>query len=281
MEASTRIRTIVCDDEPDAREGIVAMLRGDPDVAVVGEARTGEEAAEMIMDREADLVFLDIQMPRLDGFGVIERVGPDRLPVVVFVTAFDQYALKAFEVRALDYLLKPFTDERFEEALARAKAQVHQRRARALSQELASLLVGHVAIRRNAGGARAEPPPARGVTLASTPAYLEHFLVRLAGTVTLVRVEDVDWIEADDYYAKLHASGRTHLIRETMQRLEAKLDPHQFVRVHRSAIVRIDRVHTMHPYFKGSHLLVLRDGTRVTLSRSRRPAFEAAVGGRV
>jgi two-component system LytT family response regulator len=272
----------VCDDEPDAREGIVAMLRADPGVQVVGEARNGTEAVDAIMTQAPDLVFLDVQMPRLDGFGVIERVGTDRFPVVVFVTAYDEYALRAFEVHALDYLLKPFGNDRFTDTLARAKYRVRQQRASELSRVLASLLT------ERDGGERVGPIPAPPVTVpvssnpgSTAPKYLEHLMVRLAGTVTLLSVDDVDWIEADDYYAKLHVGGKTHLIRETMRQLEARLDPRQFVRVHRSAIVRIDRVQTLHPYFNSSHVLTLKDGTRVTLSRSRRAAFEAALGGSV
>ena len=280
MDSNALIRTVVCEDEPDAREGIVSMLRVDPTVLVVGEARTGSEAVDTIRSQMPDLVFLDVQMPRLDGFGVIERIGVERFPVVVFVTAYDEYALRAFEVHALDYLLKPFGDDRFSDALTRAKSRVRQKRACELSQELASLLArGDESAVTAPTGVAAAPleydpaPPARK--------YLEHIMVRLAGTVSLIRVEDVDWIEADDYYAKLHVAGKTHLLRETMRQLETKLDPRDFVRVHRSAIVRIDRVQTLHPYFKGSHVLTLKDGTRVTLSRGRRAAFEAALGGRV
>ena len=280
MEPNGLIRTVVCDDEPDAREGIVTMLRADPTVLVVGEARSGSEAVDAITNQAPDLVFLDVQMPKLDGFGVIERIGVDRFPVVVFVTAYDEYALRAFEVHALDYLLKPFGDDRFGDALVRAKSRVRQKRACELSQELASLLA------RGDESAISVPTVAPPAVTDGDPApparkYLEHIMVRLAGTVSLIRVEDIDWIEADDYYAKLHVGGKTHLLRETMRQLETKLDPRQFVRVHRSAIVRIDRVQTLHPYFKGSHVLTLKDGTRVTLSRSRRAAFEAALGGQV
>ena len=280
MRAAARIRTLVCDDEPDAREGIASMLRTDPDVLVVGDAGSGPEAVVAIGTTAPDLVFLDVQMPGFDGFGVIERIGVDRFPVVVFITAYDEYALRAFEVHALDYLLKPFGDDRFADALARAKSRVRQQQACALSQELASLLANgdDRALSRNSSPHRAPPT---GESPHAARQYIEHIMVRLAGTVTLLRVEDVDWIEADDYYAKLHVGGRTHLIRETIRQLERKLDPRQFVRVHRSAIVRIDRVQTLHPYFKGSHVLTLTDGTRVTLSRSRRAAFEAAVNGGV
>jgi two-component system LytT family response regulator len=280
MDSTALIRTVVCDDEPDAREGIATMLRADPSVVVVSEAKNGLEAVDAINSQGPDLVFLDVQMPRLDGFGVIERIGVERFPVVVFVTAFDEYALRAFEVHALDYLLKPFGDDRFSDALARAKSRVRQRRACELSQGLASLLARGDKSAISAPAVETPVPAARD-PMAPGRTYLDHIMVRLAGTVTLIRVEDVDWIEGDDYYAKLHVGGKTHLLRETMQQLETKLDPSQFVRVHRSAIVRIDRVQTLHPYFKGSHMLTLKDGTRVTLSRSRRAAFEAALGGHV
>ena len=280
MDSNALVRTVVCDDEPDAREGIVSMLSADPTVLVVGEARNGSEAVDAITSQVPDLVFLDVQMPRLDGFGVIERIGVERFPVVVFVTAYDEYALRAFEVHALDYLLKPFSDARLAEALASAKARVRERRACALGQQIASLL----------GPREPGREPGDLAALATHPfsdersvprKYLEHFMVRVGGKVTLLRVEDLDWIEADDYCAKLHTAGRSCVIRETMQRLEARLDPTRFVRVHRSSIVHIDRLRTLEPYIKGSHILTLQDGTRLTLSRGRRAAFEAAIGGRV
>jgi two-component system LytT family response regulator len=280
---AAKIRILVCDDEPEAREGIANLLRGDPDVLLVAEARHGREATAAIQDLAPDVVFLDVQMPRLDGFGVLaalaEAAGP-RDPVIVFVTAYDEYALRAFEVHALDYLLKPFSDARLAEALASAKARVRERRACMLGQQIASLLLP-----REPGREQGHLAALASRALSDEPAaprkYLEHFMVRVGGKVTLLRVEDVDWIEADDYCAKLHAAGRSHVIRETMQRLEAKLDPTRFVRVHRSSIVHIDRLRTLEPYIQGSHILTLQDGTRLTLSRGRRAAFEAAIGGRV
>jgi two-component system, LytTR family, response regulator len=280
MRDIARLKAVVCDDEPDAREGMVELLRRDPEIALVAEARNGTEAAAEIERQSPDLAFLDIQMPMLDGFGVVAEVAKrERSPVFVFVTAYDEYALKAFEVHALDYLLKPFSDARFSEALAVAKARVRERRACELGQQIAALLQPSDAAwssndaSRSGFGSAANQGSGRG--------YLEHFMVRLGGKVTLLRVADIDWIEADDYYAKLHVAGRSYLIRETMQQLETKLDPRQFVRVHRSAIVQIDRLRTLEPYIKGSHVLTLKDGTRLALSRGRRSAFEAAIGGRV
>jgi two-component system LytT family response regulator len=278
MNARATITTLVCDDEPDAREGIIELLRADPDIALVGEARNGAEATVAIKRLIPDLVFLDVQMPKLDGVGVLSQVTPVvRPPVVVFVTAYDEYALRAFELHALDYLLKPFSDARFRDALAAAKARVRERRACALGMEIAALLQPSRPTSPAVGPDRRETD---GGALTNR-SYLEHLMVRIGGKVNLVRVDDVDWIEADDYYAKLHVSGRTYLIRQTMQQLETRLDPHQFVRVHRSAIVRIDRLRTLEPYIKGSHVLTLKDGTRLALSRGRRAAFEAAIGGRV
>ena len=283
--AVSPIRTLVCDDEPDAREGVVRLLTTDREVAVVGEARSGHEAITMIERLAPDLVFLDVQMPKLDGIAVLRRLterGTQHTPVVIFVTAYDEYALRAFEVHAIDYLLKPFSDARFAEALAEGKERVRQRRACELGQQLASLLQGSAlmpAAPPEVTRAPASRPAESGA--ADGQQYLEHIMVRMAKKVALVRVDDVDWIEADDYYARLHVGGKSYLIRETMQRLEEKLDPRQFVRVHRSAIVRIDRVQSLHPYFKGSHLLTLKDGTQLTLSRSRLAAFESALGARV
>ena len=278
MNARAMISTLVCDDEPDAREGIIGLLRTDPEIALVGEARNGAESMTAFARLSPELVFVDVQMPKMDGLNVVAQLtsGADA-PVVVFVTAFDEYALRALELHALDYLLKPFSDARFREALAAAKTRVRERRACALGLQIAALLQPGMTI----GSVAAGESQASSAATTNVRGYLEHLMVRIGGKVNLVRVEDIDWIEADDYYAKLHVSGRTFLIRQTMQQLESRLDPHQFVRVHRSAIVRIDRLKTLEPYIKGSHVLTLKDGTRLALSRGRRAAFEAAIGGRV
>ena len=276
---------MVCDDEPEAREGVVALLREDDEIAIVGEARDGHEAVAVLGAARPELVFLDVQMPGLDGFGVLEVVraasGAERLPVVVFVTAFDAYALRAFEVHALDYLLKPFADERFAEALRTAKERVRQRRAGALGQQLAALYGDAAPPTRTPPPDLAETPSAPVAAPPPAPRHLERIPVRIAQKVHLVPVADVDWIEADDYYAKLHVAGRSYLVRETLTQLEVALDPSQFVRTHRSAIVNIGRVKLLQPYFGGAHVITLHDGTRVPLSRSRRAAFERAVGSRI
>jgi two-component system LytT family response regulator len=186
--------------------------------------------------------------------------------VVVFVTAFDEYALRAFEARALDYLLKPFSDERFHEALGRAKAQVRQRRLGALSGQLAALL-----------GLAGAAPPASVPTTPAAPEPAVRFEVRVGGRRIFVAVADVDWIEASDYYVQLHAGGRSHLLRETLQELEGRLDPRRFVRVHRSALVAVDRVSELRTDAAGRHHVLLRDGTRVPVSRNRREQVEHAL----
>jgi two-component system LytT family response regulator len=283
---SDPIRTLVCDDEADAREGLLALLSGDPQIAVVGQARNGRETVALIEEANPELVFLDIHMPELDGFGAlahVRRAGVMDTPVVVFVTAYDEYALRAFEVHALDYLLKPFSDERFAEALQLAKARVRQRRAGELGQQLAALLEDAVPTAPQLHDTdRADvsiPGNPDHEPSVGTP-YTGRIAVRTARHVVFVRVNDIDWIEADDYYSKLHIGARAYLIRETMGSLEARLDPSRFARVHRSAIVNLDRVQTLQPYFHGAHVLTLRDGTRLTLSRSRRASFERALGCR-
>lgn len=204
-------------------------------------------------------------MPELDGFGVLAALEPDELPLVVFVTAYDRYALRAFEVHALDYLLKPFDDERFAEALGRAKARARGRDVEAVSRRLVELL-------SNRGGS---PPPAAG-----GGDFATRLLARSAGRVSLVNVEEIDWIEASDYYARIHAGRVRHLIRESLGSVERRLDPGRFARVHRSAIVNLDRVRERRPLFKGSYAVVLADGTRLPLARSRRALVKARLAGK-
>jgi two-component system LytT family response regulator len=264
------VRALVVDDEPLARAGMRGLLADDPDVALVGECANGREAVAAIRAHAPDLVLLDVQMPEVDGFAVVREIGVDRMPVVVFVTAFDQYALRAFDAQALDYLLKPFSDERFHQALGRAKAQVRQRRLGALSGQLAALL-------GVAAGAPAAPAPLPAPSPAAEPAPATRLEVRLGDRRRFVAVADIDWIEASDYYVRLHAGGRSHLLRETLQELEARLDPRRFVRAHRSAMVAVDRVAELRADGAGRPVLVLRDGTRVPVSRSRREQVELAL----
>jgi two-component system, LytTR family, response regulator len=262
-----KIKTLVVDDEPLARRNLRVLLEADPEVELVGEASGGAEALALISEHSPDLVFLDVQMPELDGFGVLERLEAEKLPVVIFVTAFDKYALKAFDFHALDYLLKPFDDSRFEKALARAKQQLAQRELKNLSRRLISLLEDR------GGGPRAvEDAGAPG----DKPArYQTRFLIKSAGRVSFIRADEIDWIEAEDYYVKLHVKGRGHLLRETMNDIEARLDPEVFVRVHRSSIVNLERVRELQQLFGGDYAVVLHDGTQLKLSRARRERVES------
>jgi two-component system LytT family response regulator len=250
------IRALIVDDEPLARQRLQALLQREPDIDLVGECDDGRQAVTAVRELGPDLVFLDVQMPLLDGFGVLETLGPERLPVVIFVTAYDRYALRAFEVHALDYLLKPFDQERFHKALERAKAQVQRDKICEVDQRLVALL--------------------EDVRNGRKP--LERFLIKSAGRVFFVRVEDVDWIEAAGNYARLHAGGETHLLRETMNGLEGRLDPHRFLRIHRSTIVNIERIREFQPWFHGDYQVLLRDGTQLTLSRSYRPKMQELFG---
>ena len=259
------IRVLIVDDEPMAREGIRVLLRDDPEVEVVGECADGREAVQAIRDEAPDLVLLDIQMPEVDGFAVVEEVGVQNMPMVIFVTAYDKYALKAFDVAALDYLLKPYDDERFATALNRAKDQLRRGEVGDLTQRLISLL------EREPGRRGVEAVPTAG-------SYLQRIMLKTAGRVTFLRVEEIDWIEAEGDYVRLHGGGKRHLVRETMKRLEEQLDPARFVRTHRSAIVNLDRIKELHPFFHGDYLIVLTDGTELKLSRSRRRSLEDRLG---
>ena len=246
------IRAVIVDDEPLARETLRLLLRRDADVVVAGEA-SGVEAVEVIARTNPDLLFLDVQMPEVDGFELLRRIGPDRVPVVVFVTAYDQYALEAFSVHALDYLLKPFDDGRFADALRRAKERLRDRAGEPLGGALRELLASRE----------------RG----------QRFLIRVREKVVCIDAAEIDWVEAADDYVSLHAAGRAYLLRETMNEVEKRLDPGLFFRTHRSAIVNVRRVREIHPLFRGDALVVLADGSKVKLSRTRREEFERRLSG--
>jgi two-component system LytT family response regulator len=231
------IRTLIVDDEPPGRQRLRALLEADPDVTVVGECADGAEALAALRSQPCDLVFLDVEMPGLSGLEVARRLGP-RLPAVVFVTAHRDYALPAFEVRAVDFLLKPFDRARFQKTMQWAKEQ--------LARE-------------------AEPEPAR-----PTGKPLERVTVKAGGRIFFVKTEDIDWVEAAGNYLRLHVGKQTHLLRETMNGLEARLDPERFWRIHRSTIVNVDRVQELQPLFHGDYAVILHDGTQLTLSRSYR-----------
>jgi two-component system, LytTR family, response regulator len=243
-----KIRALIVDDEPLARQRIRRLLEADPDVDLLGECGDGEEALCELQRLRPDLVFLDVQMPLLDGFGVVEALAGTDMPAVIFVTAHDRYALKAFEVHALDYLLKPFDKARFVTALERAKTQVRQGSAAAMNDRLQELLQT-VEPRR--------PKP-------------ERLMIKAGGRICFVRIADVDWIEAAGNYVDLHVGKERHLLRETLSALERKLDPARFVRIHRSTIVNLERIRELQPAFHGDYIVMLHDGTELAVSRTCR-----------
>ncbi|MBA4138241.1 MAG: DNA-binding response regulator [Opitutus sp.] len=268
---SNKIRTLVIDDEPAARRGVTMLLERDPDIVVAGEASSGKEAVRKILAEKPDLIFLDVQMPELNGFKVIEALGGQHMPAVIFVTAYDQHALQAFEVNAVDYLLKPFEDDRFWAAVRRAKAEIVRRQTDALSNKLSHLLTylqtngapgsGKDAVASPAPAPAAPPaPPSDAITR-------ERILLKSGGEIYFLKAEEIDWIEAEGDYMKFHAGGRVHLLRETMGNLEERLDPKRFIRIHRSTIVNIDRVKKLSPSFAGEYAVILHDGTKLRLSR--------------
>lgn len=247
------IRALIVDDEAVARRGLRGLLDSEDDIEVVGECANGQEAISAIQSLQPDLVFLDVQMPGMTGFEVLRSVEPDKDPAVIFVTAFDRYALSAFDVDAVDYLLKPFTDERFREAVGRAKDQIRNTNILfRLNRHLYDLL-DRVEARKDAG---------------YRPRHLNRIPVKESGRVTFVQAENIDWIEAADNYVCLHVKGRSHLLRRTMTEMEKLLDPSQFLRIHRSRIVNIDRVREIHPQNSGDCVMVLHDGTRLNSSRT-------------
>ena len=252
----SKIRTMVVDDEPVARERIVGLLQQEKDIELVGECADGQQAINAIQAQHPDLVFLDVQMPACDGFGVIESVGADRMPAVVFVTAYDEYALKAFEVHAIDYLLKPFGRDRFQQTLQHAREHLERRRAGDLGRRLLALVQD----------------------LKPEPQKLDRLVVKSGGRVFFLRTDEIDWIEAAGNYVRLHLTEDSHLFRETMNNMEARLDGRRFVRIHRSRIVNTDRIKELQPWFNGEYVVVLQNGTRLTLSRGYREKLQERLG---
>ena len=242
------LRTLIVDDEPLARERVRMMLGMHDDVAVIGEVGDGQQAIDAIRQQRPDLVFLDVQMPSVDGFGVLRALEGEVMPHVVFVTAYDQYALRAFEVHALDYVLKPFNAERFSQALQRARSAIAKRDE------------GEVGVDRDR---------LRSLVMSLTAEQREkqRIVVKSSGRVFFVKVDDIDWIEAEGNYVRLHMGAQSHLLRETMKGMESVLDTSQFIRIHRSTIVNADRIRELQPLFHGEYAVILRDGTRLVASR--------------
>jgi two-component system, LytTR family, response regulator len=252
-----KIRTLIVDDEPLARERLRTFLEAQPDIRIIGECADGREAVKSIKGEKPDLVFLDVQMPELDGFSVLEALQGGPLPAIIFVTAHDKFALRAFEVHAVDYLLKPFDRDRFQMALRRAIDQLHQRKTGALTERLTALL------------ADLKPQSAKNA---------DRLVVKSGGRVLFLKTEEIDWIEAADNYVNLHLGKETHLLRETMASLEARLSPEKFLRISRSTMVNLDSVKELQPMFHGEYAVILRNGTRLTLSRGHREKVQQLLG---
>ena len=257
MTESAKIRVLIVDDEPLARKRIKRMLGGDPEVEVIGDCASGRQALAMMRESEPDLVFLDIQMPEMDGFSVLEAIAPERLPFIIFVTAYDQYALRAFEFYALDYLLKPFDRARFEKAMQRARERISKEKGDELNQRTIALL---------------EEIKARSE-------YLGRLVIKSGGRVFFIKTDEIDWIEAEGKYVRLHVGRESHLLREAIGGLEAQLDPARFLRIHRSTIVNIDRIQELQPWFHNEYRVILRDGTELMLSRGCRKKLGEMLGG--
>jgi two-component system LytT family response regulator len=253
------IRALIADDEAPARRRIRNLLRDRREYEIVAEAKTGPETVNAVRTHRPDLLFLDIQMPGLTGFEVLSSLDPAEVPITVFVTAYDDHAIRAFEAHAIDYLLKPFDDERFEAALRYAARRLRERDAERLSGELRALL----------DHSPGDPT--------SSPAR-STFAVRKRDSIELVPAADIDWIEAAGDYVRLHAAGRAHLMRATLREVEERLDPHSFLRIHRSTIVRLDRMERLIPRARGDYEVVLHDGTELRLSRTYRDRVKAALG---
>jgi len=242
------IRALIVDDEPLAREWVRSAVAEDPELEVLGECGDGFEAAESIRRLKPDLVFLDVQMPGLDGFGVLEALSPEEIPAVVFVTAFDQYAVRAFEAQAVDYLMKPFSKERVEEAVRRVRELVKGKSLEDFRESVAKIVEK---IRRDRS-------------------FPEWVLLKADGKNVFVKVKDIDWIESSRNNVRIHVGQTIYLLHETTSAIASRLDPKKFLRIHRSAIVNIERIKELHPWFNGDYAVVLRDGTQLTLSSSYR-----------
>ncbi|HYD53533.1 MAG TPA: LytTR family DNA-binding domain-containing protein [Gemmatimonadaceae bacterium] len=277
MSAGRMLRVLIVDDEPLARQRIEDLLRHEPAVTVVGSADSGPRAVEAIRALRPDLVFLDVQMPGKTGLDVVREIGPEAMPATIFVTAFDKHALEAFQVAAVDYLVKPFDDERFEQAFARARRRVELEDVERLKGELLAVLGGQPP----ALGPR--PSAASGAAVAEgrgprAEGWLERIPVESRGKVRVVPVGEIDYVVASGPYAELHVGDRRHLIREAMQTLEDRLDPAKFIRIHRSVIVRIDLIDTLLRSPGGDYEVQMKNGAKLRVSRSRREELERRLG---
>ena len=255
MTQTKKIRTLVVDDEPLARRRILRMLARHADVEVIGECAGGREAIQAIREQQPALVFLDVQMPEVDGFAVLDAVGARDMPLIIFVTAYDQYAVRAFEVHALDYLLKPFDRRRFDIALERAQSRLLNERSDVNERALALL-----------------------EELRAQQRHLERMVIKAGGRAFFIKTEEIDWVEAEGKYVRLHIGRESYLVREAISQIEAQLDPKRFLRIHRSTIVNLDRVRELQPWFHNDYRVILRDGTELMLSRSCRKRLGELLG---
>jgi two-component system, LytTR family, response regulator len=251
-----KIRAIIVDDELLARKFIRRMLKHEPDWELVGEASNGREAVEAIRTQKPDLVFLDVQMPEMDGFAVLEEVGLGQLPDIIFTTAYESYAIRAFELHALDYLLKPFDQQRFRDAIRHAKERLQSRQ-----QEDGRRQIGALLKRIN-----------------SKQPYLERLIIKADGRITFLSTHEIDWIEADDKYVHLHTAKGARMVRQTLTAMETQLDPARFVRIHRSTMVNVERIKELQPLFNGEYSLHLEDKTKLTLSRTYKDKLFGLLG---
>lgn len=264
-----RIRTLIVDDESEAREGVKRLLGKDSDIALEAVCKNGLEAIKAINTLQPDLVFLDIQMPQINGFEVLNSLAPDRIPKVIFVTAYDQYAVQAFRLHAIDYLLKPFTDERFYDCLTHAKQRLYQESLSAQPQNYAELLEGYIK-------KHAEDKDQVIQTSVSGPE--QKMIIKSGGKIFFVEFSEIRWIEAFDYYVKVHVANRYFLVRESMKSLEAKLSEHSFVRIHKSSIINLSFVLELEPYFNGEYFVKLKEGEKLKLSRTYRKHLMGRLG---
>jgi two-component system LytT family response regulator len=256
MTENRRIRVCIIDDEPIACRKIQRMLKDDSEIEIVRVCSNGEDGRQALQGLSPDLIFLDVQMPEMDGFEMLSSLKPEKMPYVIFVTAYDSYAIQAFRIHALDYLLKPFDKNEFNEALHHAKEQIQLDRERKQDRDLKALLR----------------------EISARPPYLERLVIKSLGKIFFLKVDDIDWIEAQGKYEMIHAGKENHLIREGMGKLEAELDPKKFVRIHKSTIVNVDRIEHLQPLFHSDFRVILRNGTALTISRRYRDKLEAALG---
>jgi two-component system LytT family response regulator len=240
------IRAVIADDEALARKFIRRMLKDDSDVEIVGECGNGKETVAMIRKQNPDLVFLDVQMPEMDGFAVLESIGVERLPEIIFATAYEQYAIRAFELHALDYLLKPFDQARFKDAIRHAKERFRSERQNEGRMQISALLE----------------------SIKNKSQYLDRLMIKASGRITFLSTDEINWIEADDKYVHLHTGKISPMVRQTLSAMETQLDPRKFRRIHRCAIVNVERIKELQPLFSGEHSILLQDGTKLTLSRN-------------